>query len=413
MFKPEVLAPAGSLEKMKVAILYGADAVYLSGQQYGLRASADNFTAAELELAMQFAHQRDAKVYVTVNGFLHDEDLVELGAFSKFLESIHADAVIVSDLGVARVVRRHCNLPLHLSTQTSCLNSYAAKAWRELGIERIILGREVSIAEAALIQEAADVQVEMFVHGAMCMSYSGKCRISNFTAGRDANRGGCIQSCRFLYEQQHIGSADAGEDACADAKASSHFMSSKDLWGIFQIDKFVEHRISSLKIEGRMKSALWAATLTKAYREAVDLYCSGAWSAEQVRKIADELETMPHRAYTEASLIAPAGAESIYLSNASPAENATRQMLGMVLEVESDQMILRLYRNLKQGEAAELVPFEGAVVPFEVNRLADGLGDSIDGSRQSTVVRMPALKGAKAFSLVRVVSHKKDVACAD
>ena len=200
MWKPELLAPAKNLERLKVAIAYGADAVYLGGQKYGLRTRADNFTDYDLEIGVAFAHQHDAKVYVTLNAFLHDADFEGLEKYCQFLESIGVDAVIVSDLGVLRVVQ-HSNLNIHLSTQASCLNSYAARLWKEMGVKRLIVGRELSIAEAGLIRRSG-IDVEMFAHGAMCMAYSGHCTISNFTAGRDSNRGGCIQSCRLPYHLQ-------------------------------------------------------------------------------------------------------------------------------------------------------------------------------------------------------------------
>jgi len=189
---PEILAPAGSLEKLKVAVLYGAHAVYVGGQKFGLRTAADNFTLDELREGMRFAHERGAKVYVVLNSFLHDKDLKELPEFVQYLEEIQTDAVIVSDLGVVRTVREFSNLPIHISTQASTLNVHSAKLWKSAGATRIVLGREVSVKEAGKIRREADIEVEMFIHGSMCMAYSGHCVISNFTQGRDSNRGGCL-----------------------------------------------------------------------------------------------------------------------------------------------------------------------------------------------------------------------------
>ena len=188
---PELLAPAGSLDKLKVAVSYGANAVYFGGLKFGLRSAADNFTEQELIEGVEFAHSHGSLVYVVLNGFLHDKDLEDLPEFIKFLESLKIDAVIVSDLGVIETVKKHTNLEVHLSTQASCLNSYSAKLWKKMGVSRIVLGREVSIEEAKKIKEVADIEIEMFVHGSMCMAYSGNCTISNYTQGRDSNRGGC------------------------------------------------------------------------------------------------------------------------------------------------------------------------------------------------------------------------------
>ena len=201
---PELLAPAGNLEKLKIAVLYGADAVYLAGPCFGLRAGTDNFSDEEMEEGVAFAHQRGVKVYVTLNSFPHDEELLNLPDYVKFLESCGVDAVIVSDAGMLSVAQRHSNLAIHLSTQASCLNSQAAVLWKNLGVKRIVLGRELSIDQARVIRERAGIEVEMFIHGSMCMAYSGNCIISNYTLGRDSNRGGCAQSCRFSYSIREI-----------------------------------------------------------------------------------------------------------------------------------------------------------------------------------------------------------------
>ena len=177
----ELLAPAGNLNKLKIAVLYGADAVYLAGPKYGLRGASDNFSDTELCEGIQFAHQNNCKTYVTLNAFLHDKELEELPEYVNFLEQSKVDAVIVSDLGVMTVVQQHSKLPVHLSTQASCLNIHAAKAWKRLGAKRLVLGREVSLEEAGKIRKASGIEVELFVHGAMCTAYSGNCTISNLS----------------------------------------------------------------------------------------------------------------------------------------------------------------------------------------------------------------------------------------
>ena len=200
----ELLAPAGNLQKLKSAVLYGADAVYLAGPRFGLRGASDNFSDHELQQSVEFAHSRNCKVYVTLNAFLHESDMVSLPEYVEFLAECKVDAVIVADLGVMSVVQERSEIPIHLSTQASCLNLESAKAWKDLGVKRIILGREVSIDQAARIRKESGLEVEMFIHGAMCMAFSGNCTISNYTAGRDSNRGGCIQRCRFSYQIQPL-----------------------------------------------------------------------------------------------------------------------------------------------------------------------------------------------------------------
>jgi putative protease len=235
---PELLSPAGSLEKLKVAVLYGANAVYLGGQKFGLRQASDNFTTEELIEGVEFAHSRGSLVYVVLNSFLHDKDLSELPEFLSLLSELKVDAVIVSDLGVIETVKKHSNLVIHLSTQASCLNTEAAKLWKSMGVQRIVLGREVTIKEACEIKKATGLEIEMFVHGSMCMAYSGNCVISNYTQGRDSNRGGCAHSCRFEYSIEF--------DKQNNEAMKAYFMSSKDLEGIRLLPEFIAAGIDSL-----------------------------------------------------------------------------------------------------------------------------------------------------------------------
>lgn len=243
----ELLAPAGNFEKLRVALLYGADAVYCAGLEFGLRSGADNFSDHELTQAVAYVHERGRKIYVTLNAFLHDNDLVRLPEFVRFLEDITVDAVIVSDLGVMSVIQKHSRIPIHLSTQASCLNSWSARFWKQMGATRVILGREVSIAEAESIGREVGIEVELFIHGAMCSAYSGHCVISNYTAGRDSNRGGCVQSCRMPYE---VVSNNEVVNLQTPVPAQT-LLSSKDLRGLRLLPKFLESGIASAKKIGR------------------------------------------------------------------------------------------------------------------------------------------------------------------
>lgn len=398
-FLPELLAPAGSLEKLKTAVSYGADAVYFAGQEFGLRAAADNFTLDEIREGVAYAHNRGAKCYVVLNGFLHDDDLESLPSFVQFLKSVAVDAVIVSDPGVALVVREHGPIPLHVSTQASVLNTYGALAWKELGAVRVVLGREVSIKEAGKIQREAGIEVELFVHGAMCMAYSGHCVISNFTQGRDSNRGGCAHSCRFSYEINF----DNG------AKQSSYVMSSKDLEGLMALPTFVEEGIVSLKVEGRMKGPLYAATTTRVYREALDWYRQhGDWQKAPWQQWSEELAKLPHRESTTASLLEPAGAESIFDERDNT--EAVWSLAGTVLSASAERGVLvSCKQSFGAGDELELVPFTGPALTLSPALMQAPDFAKLERSRPSSLLRFPYQAGMLPGHVLRV---KKAVACA-
>jgi putative protease len=394
MYLPELLAPAGSLDKLKVAISYGADAVYLGGQQFGLRSAAENFTKQELIEGVEFAHQHDSKVFVVLNSFLHDEDLEELPEFVQFIESIGVDAVIVSDLGVIKTVHEYSDIEVHLSTQASCLNIEAAKLWKEVGVTRVVLGREVSIADAKMIKKAAGVEVEMFIHGSMCMAYSGNCVISNFTQGRDSNRGGCAHSCRFEY------SLDFEDE---EQRRRAFFMSSKDLNGIKVLQEYIEAGIDSIKVEGRMKSHLYAGTISKVYREALDYYKEhGDFLSADLYAWEDELKKVTHRAYTEASLVEPAGSDSIFNEREVDSSN-DYIMVGRVLDViEDKQMILEVRNAFNEGDTIEILPFDGHAHSITLKDMRDIAGNHMVRTKPSTLIKLPYIKGVANNNIARM-----------
>lgn len=390
---PEILAPAGSLEKLKVAVLYGASAVYAGGQKFGLRTAADNFTLDELREGVIFAHQRQAKVYVVLNSFLHDKDLVELPDFVRFLEEIGADAVIVSDLGVVRTVRSISTLPIHVSTQASTLNVEAAKFWKSMGASRIVLGREVSIVDAGKIKREAGIEIELFIHGSMCMSYSGHCVISNFTQGRDSNRGGCAQSCRVEYSL---------EDLNTKEKKSSYFMSSKDLQGLRLLKDFIDAGIDSLKIEGRMKSHLYAGTMSKVYSEALRYFEEhGDFLSEDLIRWEKELSKVSHRAYTEANLSEPAGADSIF-NERENFSGGEWKMVGTVINANPKSGTVIEVRNaFNQGEELEILPFRGEPIVVVASEIMDLNRKTLARTKPTTIVRLPFIPGIGPSQLVR------------
>ena len=281
---PELVAPGGSLDKCLTAYAYGADACYVGIQGYGLRKSADNLSFDELKYAKSKAIEQHKKLYITLNAIAYESDLLAFDATVKQLENIQPDACIVSDLGLAKHLKKHSSLSLHVSTQASVSNVWAAKAWKKLGAKRVVLARECSLQEAKEIQNKADIEVEVFVHGAMCSSYSGRCIISNVTAGRDSNRGGCIQSCRHEY---HIKESDE----------SMYIMNSKDLNALPILSDCVSHQISAFKIEGRMKSKAYLATVVQAYRQKLD-----SLRFETKQDSEPLLANVSHRPFTQAFL---------------------------------------------------------------------------------------------------------------
>lgn len=390
---PELLSPAGSLEKLKVSVLYGADAVYLGGQKFGLRQASDNFTYEELAEGVEFAHSRGTMVYVVLNSFLHDRDLEELPEFLSVLQELKVDAVIVSDLGVISTIQKHSNLVIHLSTQASCLNVESAKLWQKMGAKRIVLGREVTIKEAAKIKKATGLEIEMFVHGSMCMSYSGNCVISNYTQGRDSNRGGCAHSCRFEYSIDFSNSNDENKKA--------YFMSSKDLEGIRMLPEFIEAGIDSLKVEGRNKSHHYAGTISKVYSEALRYYKqNGNFLSNDMLNWEEELRKVSHRDYTTGSLAEYAGEDSIY--NSREADDNEFVVSGIVLEASvGNHLLVDVKSAFHPGDVLEVMPFRGATSKLKVDYLKSISGINLDRSKPGSVVRIPYVAGAEKFNIIR------------
>jgi len=389
--RPELLSPAGSLDKLKIAVLYGADAVYCGGQKFGLRMASDNFTNEELREGVAFAHAHGSKVYVVLNGFLHDEDLVSLPEFLHLLEEIKVDAVIVSDLGTIETVKANCNVPIHLSTQASCLNIESAKLWKSKGAERVVLGREVSLSDAKEIREKADIEVEVFIHGSMCMAYSGNCTISNYTQGRDSNRGGCAHSCRFEYSIDYSN----GENF------KSTFMSSKDLEGVALLPQFVAAGVDSIKVEGRMKGPHYAGTITKIYADALrELETKDSLSPESLAYYDSELLKVTHRDYSTGSLNGAAGEESIYSEREH--DEKEYEVSGVVADFVRDEFILLEVRHaFYVGDELELMPFKGRSQKFKADTVLNFINETREKTKPGELVKLPWVPGAEKLNLVR------------
>lgn len=263
MNKPELLAPAGDLERLKIALLYGADAVYIGGT-FSLRANADNFSLDEIKEGVLYAHNLNKKVYVTVNIAMHNKELETIVEYLKELDETEIDAIIVSDPGIIDLAKKHTNLEIHLSTQGSSLNKEAIAFWKNEGLTRVVLARECSMADIKDIKENVDIELEVFVHGAMCASYSGRCVLSNFLTARDSNRGGCSQICRWDFDLIEGGNHLKGDRPFT--------FCTKDLSLIKHIPDLIDLGVDSLKVEGRMRSAYYIATIIKVYRMVIDEY---------------------------------------------------------------------------------------------------------------------------------------------
>ena len=290
----ELLAPAGNFEKFLTALHFGADAVYLAGGRFGLRAFAGNFSEEEMRQAVKIAHDRNKKVYVTLNIIAKDKDFEGLEDYLRFLEEIGVDAVIVADLGVVAFIREKApNIPVHVSTQANIINSYSAKLMVELGAKRLILARELSLQEIKMIREnvPSDVEIEVFVHGAMCMAYSGRCLLSNYLTGRDSNHGECVQACRWKYMVREVNREDELE--VQEDERGSYIFNSKDLNMLSHLQELEEIGVDSIKIEGRMKSPYYVATVVNAYRRALDML-----PQKPTEELERELLKASHRRYT-------------------------------------------------------------------------------------------------------------------
>ena len=402
MKKPELLSPAGNLEKLKMALIYGADAVYLGGKSFGLRAFGGNFSEAEMEEGVRFAHAFGRKVYVTLNIFAHNADLERLPAYLSFLAEIHVDGLLISDLGVFSLAREFApSVPLHISTQANNTNWATVDAWQKLGAERVVLARELSRAEIAAIRAHSTVELEMFVHGAMCISYSGRCLLSSYLTGRDANRGACAQACRWRYglvEESRPGEVFPIEED----ESGTYIMNSKDLCLLPFLPELCDMGLDSLKIEGRMKSVHYAASVTKVYREAID----AAYDEGQAFHLRDswleELQKVSHRIYTSGFFDhVPDGGDQIY---ASASYEQTADFIGLVrhYDDETHTATVEQRNNMKIGQEVEV--FQPARETFR-QRLKDMRNEAGEplsvAAHAQQIVRLFMEKPVEEYAILR------------
>ena len=399
--KPELLAPAGTMEKLQMALAYGADAAYLGGAQFGLRAFGGNFANEEIRAAVNLAHGVGKKIYVTVNVFPHNDDLVSLPDYLRFLADAEVDALLVADLGVfmlAHEVAPH--LPVHISTKANNENWRTVRAGQELGAERVVLARELSREEIREIRRHTDVDLELFVHGAMCISYSGRCLLSSYFTGRDANRGGCAQSCRWKYalvEESRPGECYPIEE---DARGT-YIMNSKDLCLLPYLDEVVDSGIDSLKIEGRMKSVHYVASVVKAYRMALDA-CLTDTSYKVREEWLTELEKVSHRSYTTGFFFGKTTeADQIY---GSSSYEQTSDFVGLVRAYDEKTKIAAVEQrnNMKLGQEIEIFQPVGAAFRQKLAEMWDTEGQEIAAApHPQQIIRMRMAQPVEVNSILR------------
>ena len=377
MNKPELLAPAGNFSKLKTAVYYGADAVYIGGKSFSLRALSDNFTDEEIGEAVQYAHKRNVKVYVTVNIFAKNSDFDKAKEYFGFLYSVGVDAVLITDIGLIDLCKEVApNLPIHLSTQANTLNKYAVRAWKNYGLERVVLARELSLAEIAEIREfVPDIELEAFAHGAMCISYSGRCLLSNYLNGRDSNRGECVQACRWSYELREKNKGGEYYPIEEDERGS-YILNSKDLNMISHIDEMVDAGVISLKIEGRMKSEYYLATVINAYRRAIDEYCKIGDKYKENSMFYDELIKTSHRAFTTAYTLGDNRDTVNYSDSQSVGE---KQFIAVVTKsTEGGYAEIEMRNRFKKSDVLEILsPSDNFNKTFVVNEMYDEDGNEI------------------------------------
>ena len=403
--KPELLAPAGDLEKLKIAVLYGADAVYIGGEHFSLRAKAKNFTKEEMEEGIKFAHFHGVKVYVTANIIAHNEDFEQMGDYFKELEQMKVDAVLVADPGVFEMVRENApSLTVHLSTQANNTNYKSANFWYKQGIRRIVVARELSLEEIKQIREniPEDMEIEAFVHGAMCISYSGRCLLSNYLTQRDANRGECSHPCRWKYylmEEKRPGEYMP----IIENERGTYIYNSKDLCMIKNIPDLIEAGIESLKLEGRMKTPFYVGTVVKAYREAIDDYMKDVeLYKSKLDYYMEEVSKASHRQYTTGFYYGkPSGNEQIYTSNTY---ERTYEFIGMVQNYDENTHIAEIEQRNKfsVGEEVEFMSYCGGYFVQKIGEIIDADGNSVESApHPQQIVKIKTDNPVKPFDMMR------------
>jgi len=396
LLKPELLAPAGNLEKLKTAFLYGADAVYVGGHVFGLRKYAENFTLSQLKEGVNHANTLGKQVYVVLNGFAHDSDLSNINDYLDELEHIRPHALIISDMGVFLRAKERTTIPLHVSTQASITNKYGVKFWKDAGAKRVILARETSIDDCVAMKTFCPVELEIFIHGAQCASYSGKCVISNYSAGRDSNRGGCVQSCRHTY--------DLYRDTESDIEQSEHIMNAKDLMGLHLLPEIMKAGIESVKVEGRMKSNMYAASSSLWYRKAIDHVYTSLTENKPIdyallASYEEQLKKVSNRGFETGGLKERPFSSSINYDFDGYEKSV--EFAGIVKHVASDGLYIEVRFPFHQGETLELQRPDGSVQNITLSTITDTLGEGVMKTHPNSIVKIPFVENVNPYYILR------------
>ena len=408
--KPELLAPAGDLEKLKIAVLYGADAVYIGGETYGLRAKAKNFDIETMKEGIAFAHAHGVKVYVTANIYAHNADFEGMAEYFKQVESIGADALLISDLGVFSVAKEAVpNLEIHVSTQANNTNYKSAQMWYHLGAKRIVVARELSLKEIKQIRQniPEDMEIEAFVHGAMCISYSGRCLLSNYLSGRDANKGACAHPCRWKYHL--VEETRPGEYMpIEENERGTYIYNSKDLCMLEHIPDLVDAGVVSLKIEGRMKTPFYVGTVIKAYRMAIDDYMESPQKYQNnIALYMEEVSKASHRDYTTAFYYGkPDGNQQVYTNNSYIREY---DFIGMVKQHSDENYcaVVEQRNKFSVGETIEVMPAKGESFSMKVGNMWNEQGEKIlSAPHPQQILKVQFSKPVKQFDMMRKAVSK-------
>ncbi len=376
MKRPEILSPAGNLEKMKAAILYGADAVYLSGKIFGMRAAADNFSIEELREAVEYAHSRDVKVYLTLNTMPREHEYQTLKEYLCSIKDIALDAMIIADIGVLILVKELLpDMEIHISTQANSVSAADCKAWYALGAKRVVLARELTLEEIKAIRANIpdDLELECFIHGSMCISYSGRCLLSGHIVARDANRGMCAQPCRWNYTIRGYEIAEEKRPESAmpieEVNGETFIMASRDTCTIEHMPELIEAGINSFKIEGRMKSAYYTAVVTNAYRMALDSYFSGNYKYDPLWY--RELLSVSHRDYATGYYFSDSHIDANVAENTGYIKD--KAYLAVVLEYNevAGEALMSQRNKMKVGDSAEIITPGKVGRKIEITELFD------------------------------------------
>ncbi|MBB6693936.1 U32 family peptidase [Cohnella xylanilytica] len=395
--KPELLAPAGNLEKLKFAVHYGADAVYIGGQKYGLRSNADNFSLEEMKEGVEFASRYGAKVFVATNIYAHQEDLAGIADYLRGLESVGISAIIAADPAVVETAMRVApGLEVHLSTQQSTMNWQAVRFWKEEGLPRVVLARETSMDEIREIKRNVDIELEVFIHGAMCSSVSGRCVLSNHFTDRDSNRGGCCQSCRWKYDLHE------GEQSVMGEGDNPFTMGSKDLCMIRHIPDLIDAGVDSFKIEGRMKSIHYVASVVNAYRQAIDAYMTDPLGYRLKQEWVDEIGKAANRPLNTGFFYSTPGAgEHIYEPEEKP---APYDFAAVVTDYEpaTGMAVVQQRSPFKPGMEVEFVGPGGRAFSQKLEELFDDEGNRLDAARHPLqTIRLRTDRPVAAWDIMR------------